>query len=186
LSVDVKEQEQEIIALQKQILELKKQSGRVWDQIDSHRHEVAILIGKKKMISSYRGYYLVIILWLSYLLGISRFGELFGRNLATIGFFLSTSIVLAIPLIIIKLVIPSYESKIMKHRQPINFLLDQTREIYSSLFEKENRIQRLELLIKSSKGSKQMTSNKVLVAAKGVQKIYFPLKRLLLDRHEHT
>ena len=159
MSVDVKEQEQEIIALQKQIFELKKQSNRVWNQIDSLRHEVAILIGKKEMIGSYRGYYLAIILWLLYLLGASKFGELFGRNLATIGFFLSTSVVLAFPLIIIKLVIPSYESKIMKHRQPIKFLLDQTREIYSSLFEKENRVQRLELLIKGSKGSKQKTSN---------------------------
>lgn len=161
MSVDVKEQEQEIIALQKQILELKKQGSRVWKQIDSHRHEVAILIGKKEMIGSYRGYYLVVILWLMYLLAASKFGELFGRNLATIGFFLSTFIVLAIPLITIKLVIPSYETKIRKHRQPIEFLLDQTREIYSSLYEKENRIQRLELLIQSSKGSKQKTSNKI-------------------------
>jgi hypothetical protein len=159
LSVSVKEQEQEVIALQTQILELKKQSSRVWDQIGSLRHEVANLNGKKEMLSSYRGYYLAIILWFLYLLAASKFGELFGRNIATIGFLLITSAVLAIPLIIIKLVIPSYETKIMKYRQPIKSLLEQTREIYSRQYEKEKRVWQLELLIEGSKGSKQKTSN---------------------------
>jgi ABC-type transport system involved in multi-copper enzyme maturation permease subunit len=155
--VDLKEQEQEIIALQTQILELRKQSSRVWDQIGSLRHKAAILNGKKEMLSSYRGYYIAIILWFLYLLGFSKFGELFGRNLATIGLFLSTSAVLVIPLIIIKLVIPSYETKIMKYKQPIKSLLEQTRAIYSSQYEKEKRILQLELLIESSKSSKQKT-----------------------------
>ena len=147
MSVSVKEQEQEVIALQTQILELKKQSSRVWDQIGSLRHEVANLNGKKEMLSSYRGYYLAIILWFLYLLA------------ASIGFLLITSAVLAIPLIIIKLVIPSYETKIMKYRQPIKSLLEQTREIYSRQYEKEKRVWQLELLIEGSKGSKQKTSN---------------------------
>ena len=145
MSLYSKKQEQEIVALQTQILELRNRSDRLWDQIDSHRREVAILIGKKERITLYGRYYLVFILWLMWVLAVYSFEELFSRNLATLSFFLSIFVVLVIPLILIKLVKPSYENEIMKCRKLINPLLDQTRNIYRNLFEIENRIQQLEL-----------------------------------------
>ena len=107
MSLYSKKQEQEIVALQTQILELRNQSDRLWDQIDSHRREVAILIGKKERITLYGRYYLVFILWLMWVLAVYSFEELFSRNLATLSFFLSIFVVLVIPLILIKLVKPS-------------------------------------------------------------------------------
>jgi hypothetical protein len=154
LSLGVKEQEQEIIALQTQILELRKQSSRVWEQIDSHRYKVAVLIGNKEKIISYAGYYLVFVLWLMFVFGVSKFGEIFSLNLTTISLFLSIFSVLVIPLIAIKFLGPSYESKIVKYSKLIDPLLVQTREIYSDLFDKESKIQQLELLIKGNKGKK--------------------------------
>ena len=155
MSLYAKKQEQEIVALQTQILELRKQSSKIWDQVDSQRCEVAILMGKKAKIILYGGYYLAFVLWLLFYLGVFKFGELFSRNLVTLSFFISVSIVLVIPLITIKLMITSYESKIMKWSQPINSLLDQNREIYINLFEKETRIQHLELLIKENNSNRQ-------------------------------
>jgi len=154
LSLGVKEQEQEIIALQTQIFELRMQSSRVWKKIDSHRYKVAVLIGNKEKIISYAGYYLVFVLWLMFVFGVFKFGEIFSLNLTTISLFLSIFIVLVIPLIAIKFLGPSYESKIVKCSKLIDPLLVQTREIYSDLFDKESKIQQLELLIKGNKGKK--------------------------------
>ena len=150
MSLDAEEHEQEIIALQKQVLQLSEERSNLWDKIAPFRRREHALEDRRKNLGSYFFVYFIFVMLPSLVVGAFLFYGIIIDSSFT-GPILGVFLILITPLIAIWYLISDCSKKITNCKQQGKPLLEQITTKDEVIDASKKRIHALESLINEKK-----------------------------------